>query len=52
MTLTTVRLNVNGAIEEFRAEPRRTLLDALRDDLLLTGTRCATWAIVAPAPCF
>ena len=39
MTLTTVRLNVNGAIEEFRAEPRRTLLDALRDDLLLTGTK-------------
>jgi xanthine dehydrogenase YagT iron-sulfur-binding subunit len=39
MTLTTVRLNVNGAIDEFRAEPRRTLLDALRDDLLLTGTK-------------
>src|SRR5438874_8881734 len=39
MTLTTVRLNVNGAIEEFRAEPRRTLVDALREDLLLTGTK-------------
>jgi xanthine dehydrogenase YagT iron-sulfur-binding subunit len=35
----TVRLNVNGDTLELRAEPRRTLLDALREDLLLTGTK-------------
>ena len=39
MTLTTVRSKINGAIEELRAEARRPLLDALRDDLLLTGTK-------------
>jgi aerobic-type carbon monoxide dehydrogenase small subunit (CoxS/CutS family) len=38
-TLTTVALQVNGATVELRVEPRRTLLDTLRDDLLLTGTK-------------
>lgn len=32
-------LEVNGALERVRVEPRRTLLDALRIDLGLTGTK-------------
>src|SRR5437763_6935372 len=39
MTMTTVRLRINGTSEELRVEPRRTLLDALREDLQLTGTK-------------
>ena len=34
-----VRLRVNGAEYEIQSEPRRTLLDALRNDLHLTGTK-------------
>ncbi len=37
--LATVPLNVNDHIVEVRVEPRQTLLDTLRDDLLLTGTK-------------
>lgn len=33
-----VTLHVNGAEYPLLLEPRRTLLDALRDDLQLTGT--------------
>ena len=32
-------LTVNGARRELAVEPRRTLLDALREDLLLTGAK-------------
>src|SRR5262245_27533928 len=35
----TVVLDVNGAEHPLSVEPRRTLLDALRDDLALTGTK-------------
>lgn len=35
----TVRLCVNGSEHELALEPRRTLLDALRVDLGLTGTK-------------
>ena len=34
-----LRLNVNGETYEVLAEPRRTLLDVLRKDLGLTGTK-------------
>lgn len=34
-----LRLNVNGEIYEVTAEPRRTLLDVLRNDLRLTGAK-------------
>jgi aerobic-type carbon monoxide dehydrogenase small subunit (CoxS/CutS family) len=34
-----ITLNVNGRPHELLVEPRRTLLDALRNDLLLTGTK-------------
>src|ERR687895_2111534 len=34
-----VRLRVNGAEHDVQTEPRRTLLDALRNDLHLTGTK-------------
>jgi aerobic-type carbon monoxide dehydrogenase small subunit (CoxS/CutS family) len=36
-----VTLSVNGAQHAFRVEPRRTLLDALRNDLGLTGAKKA-----------
>jgi aerobic-type carbon monoxide dehydrogenase small subunit (CoxS/CutS family) len=36
-----VTLNVNGADHALRLEPRRTLLDALRNDLGLTGAKKA-----------
>jgi len=35
----TVVLRVNGTDHPLALEPRRTLLDALRDDLALTGTK-------------
>ena len=35
----TLRLNVNAIEYKLLLEPRRTLLDALRDDLQLTGTK-------------
>lgn len=34
-----IRLMVNGAARELHAESRRTLLDALREDLHLTGAK-------------
>lgn len=34
-----VRLDVNGSVYNIRVEPRRTLLDALRVDLNMTGTK-------------
>lgn len=36
---TTITLNVNGTDHSLTLEPRRTLLDALRHDLHLTGTK-------------
>ncbi len=38
MTTERVRLTVNGRAREALAEPRKTLVDFLREDLLLTGT--------------
>jgi aerobic-type carbon monoxide dehydrogenase small subunit (CoxS/CutS family) len=38
-TFQPVTLRVNGAEHALRVEPRRTLLDALRVDLALTGTK-------------
>ena len=35
---TMIRANVNGTMHRVIVEPRRTLLDMLRDDLGLTGT--------------
>ena len=35
----SVRLRINGAEHELLVEPRRTLLDALRNDLTLTGAK-------------
>ena len=34
----TVRLNVNGVAHEGRCEPRKLLVDFIREDLGLTGT--------------
>ncbi|HEY3570709.1 MAG TPA: 2Fe-2S iron-sulfur cluster-binding protein [Thermoanaerobaculia bacterium] len=34
-----VRLNVNGAERQLRLDPRTSLLDALREDLALSGTK-------------
>jgi aerobic-type carbon monoxide dehydrogenase small subunit (CoxS/CutS family) len=39
VSLSTIRLIINGETVELRAEARRTLLDALREDLMLTGTK-------------
>ena len=36
-----VRLTVNGQSRRVRSEPRKTLADLLRQDLLLTGTHLA-----------
>ena len=38
-TTQSVRLRVNGSEQALQVEPRRTLLDALRIDLALTGTK-------------
>jgi carbon-monoxide dehydrogenase small subunit len=38
MTTVPVAFAINGRRVEFRVEPRRTLADAIRDDLGLTGT--------------
>jgi xanthine dehydrogenase YagT iron-sulfur-binding subunit len=37
--LLSLQLNINGESVDVRAEPRRTLLDLLREDLHLTGTK-------------
>lgn len=39
MTKAEVRATVNGRERELRVDPWRTLLDVLRDDLQLTGTK-------------
>ncbi len=39
VTRTPVTLNVNGRDQSLLLEPRRTLLDALRHDLAMTGTK-------------
>jgi aerobic-type carbon monoxide dehydrogenase small subunit (CoxS/CutS family) len=36
--LRTIRMTVNGVAHEGRAEPRKLLVDFLREDLALTGT--------------
>lgn len=38
---TSVSLNVNGKVHELRLDPRTTLLDALRENLDLSGTKKA-----------
>ena len=38
MTPRTVRLRINDAVHTVTVEPRRTLVDVLREDLGLTGT--------------
>ncbi len=35
-----VSLRVNGRVHQFAAEPNKLLLDVLREDLRLTGTKC------------
>jgi xanthine dehydrogenase YagT iron-sulfur-binding subunit len=46
-----VSLHINGRKHELRLEPRVTLLDALRENLGLTGsTRAGITASAAPAP--
>ncbi|MGA2317152.1 MAG: 2Fe-2S iron-sulfur cluster-binding protein [Thermodesulfobacteriota bacterium] len=35
-----VSLNINGRAEMLEIAPHRTLLDVIRDDLQLTGTKC------------
>ena len=44
MAKTHVTLNLNGESTELLCEPRQTLLEVLRDELDLTGTKegCAT----------
>jgi xanthine dehydrogenase YagT iron-sulfur-binding subunit len=39
VSLLSIALSINGSATELRVEPRRTLLDVLRDDLTLTGTK-------------
>src|SRR3954462_15701546 len=34
-----VRLNVNGTVRQLQLDPRTSLLDALREDLALAGTK-------------
>ena len=48
-----ITLCINGTEQALVVEPRRTLLDALRHDLVLTGTKkVSTWATAAPARCW
>jgi carbon-monoxide dehydrogenase small subunit len=35
-----VLLNINGRVESLEIAPQRTLLEVIRDDLQLTGTKC------------
>ena len=37
---TTIELKVNGQIRQTMVEPHKTLLDVLRENLNLTGTKC------------
>lgn len=36
----SIRLSINGGLYELHVEPQRTLLEVLREDLQLTGTKC------------
>lgn len=36
-----ITLRINGRVHELAVEPNRTLMDVLREDLRLTGTKCA-----------
>jgi aerobic carbon-monoxide dehydrogenase small subunit len=38
INISTISLTVNGTTHQVRVEPRRTLLDCLRDDLVFPGT--------------
>ena len=50
--LVSVDLTVNGRPCAIRVEPRMTLLDALREELALTGTKKASiGASAVHAPC-
>ena len=50
--LVTVTLTVNGQSRAMTIEPRTTLLDVLRENLALTGTKKHAIAVsVAHAPC-
>ncbi len=40
MTNESIRLHINGKTEQVEIEPNRLLLDVLRRDLGLTGTKC------------
>ena len=46
-----ISATVNGDPVEFLADPGMTLLDALRDELGLTGSKegCGSWATAGPA---
>ena len=48
----TVTLHINDVVQTLVLKPRRTLLDALRHDLQLTGTKkvseCYRWPISTP----
>ncbi len=35
-----IELRINGRVHELAVEPNRTLLEVLREDLRLTGTKC------------
>lgn len=37
--MTTIQLKVNGMVFEFKVDPARTLLQVIREDLRLTGTK-------------
>lgn len=41
MEIVTLTLSVNGKLQRVTVEPRTTLLDALREELMLTGTKKA-----------
>lgn len=48
-----IQLNVNGISYEAAVEPSMTLLDALRDELHITGVKkAATKETTGPAPYF
>ena len=49
-----ITLIINGRNYPLRVEPRRTLLDAIRDECGLTGTHtgCEHGVSAAPVPCW
>jgi aerobic-type carbon monoxide dehydrogenase small subunit (CoxS/CutS family) len=51
MNKLNVSCTVNGDLLDFDVAPNRSLLDALRTEMGLTGTKkAAMWANAAPAP--